>query len=35
MTRQLAFAAVFAAVLMGGCFYAVLAIVNDDSAADW
>lgn len=32
--RPILFGAVFAAVLMGGLFYAVLAIANDP-AADW
>lgn len=32
--RHLAFAAVFAAVLLGGLFYGVLAIANDP-VADW
>lgn len=32
--RPVLYAAVFAAVLMGGLFYAVLAIANDP-VADW
>ena len=35
MTRRIAFAAVFAAVLMGGFFYAAINTLTDDPALDW
>lgn len=35
MTHRLAFAAVFAAVLVGGFFYAAVSALTDDPSADW
>lgn len=35
MTRRLAFAALFATVLLGGFFYAAVSALTDDPSADW